>query len=78
MIVTTTPSIEGKTISRYLGIVTDEAYTIVGAELVEEAAEIYHRSDMVMHVKEIIPSEYSYLREGLIVFTYLHLAADPE
>jgi alanine dehydrogenase len=56
----------------------DEAYTAVGAELVEEAAKIYHRSDMVMHVKEIIPSEYGYLREGLVVFTYLHLAADPE
>jgi alanine dehydrogenase len=57
---------------------SNEAYKEVGAELVATPKEIFKRADMVMHVKEIQPSEYSLLREGQIVFTYLHLAADPE
>jgi len=56
----------------------DELYASVGAEMVESAAEIFKRADMVMHVKEITHPEYALLREGLIVFTYLHLAADPD
>ncbi|HBL72317.1 MAG TPA: alanine dehydrogenase [Bacteroidales bacterium] len=56
----------------------DEAYMSVGAELVETAAEVFQRAGMVMHVKEITPPEYGLLREGQIVFTYLHLAADPQ
>ena len=55
---------------------TDEEYQAAGAELVATPAEIYARSEMVMHVKEIMPAEYCYLRKGQIVFTYLHLAAD--
>jgi alanine dehydrogenase len=54
----------------------DEAYTRAGAEIVDTPAEIYARADMVMHVKEPLPSEYGVIREGQIVFTYLHLAAD--
>ncbi len=54
----------------------DEEYQAAGAELVATPAEIYARSEMVMHVKEIMPAEYCYLRKGQIVFTYLHLAAD--
>lgn len=53
----------------------DIAYTHAGAEVIEEASEIYGRADMVMHVKEPLPSEYGLIREGQIVFTYLHLAA---
>jgi alanine dehydrogenase len=56
----------------------DELYASVGAELVESAAEIFQRAEMVMHVKEITHPEYDLLREGQIVFTYLHLAADPD
>ena len=56
----------------------DEAYTHAGAEIVAEASEIYRRADMVMHVKEPLPSEYALIREGQINFTYLHLAADEE
>jgi alanine dehydrogenase len=57
---------------------TDKDYSEHGAEIVETAAEIYKRSDMVMHVKEPLPEEYSLIRKGQIVFTYLHLAAAEE
>ena len=56
----------------------DAAYAAVGAELVATPQEICERADMVMHVKEPQPSEYGMLREGQIVFTYLHLAAAEE
>ena len=53
----------------------DDAYQKAGAEIVATPAEIYRRSDMVMHVKEPQPSEYDLIREGQIVFTYFHFAA---
>ncbi|MDO9263650.1 MAG: alanine dehydrogenase [Desulfosalsimonadaceae bacterium] len=56
----------------------DAAYLKAGAEIVETAPEIYQKSDMVMHVKEPLPSEYALIRENQIVFTYLHLAAARE
>lgn len=56
---------------------TDEDYTAAGGHIVDSAAEAWSM-DMVMKVKEPLPSEYSYFREGLILFTYLHLAPEPE
>ncbi|QOR65832.1 alanine dehydrogenase [Cytobacillus suaedae] len=56
---------------------TDEDYVIAGARIVDTAAEAWSM-DMVMKVKEPLPSEYQYFREGLILFTYLHLAPEPE
>lgn len=56
----------------------DEAYAAAGAQIVKTAKEVYDRSDMVMHVKEPMPSEYTLIREDQIVFTYFHLAADEE
>jgi len=56
----------------------DESYVRAGAEMVDTAHEIFQRADMVMHVKEPLPSEYDMIREGQIVFTYLHLAAAEE
>ncbi|AWC30119.1 alanine dehydrogenase [Bacillus cytotoxicus] len=56
---------------------TDEEYVQAGAKLVETAEEAWNQ-DMVMKVKEPIESEYGYFREGLILFTYLHLAPEPE
>jgi len=53
-------------------------YINAGAEMVDTPNEIFERSDMVMHVKEPQPSEYGLIREGQIVFTYLHLAADEQ
>lgn len=54
----------------------DALYIDAGATIVDTPAEIYAKSDMVMHVKEPQPSEYDMIREDQIVFTYLHLAAD--
>ncbi len=56
----------------------DAAYAEAGAEIVDTPKEIFDRSDMVMHVKEPLPAEYDLIREGQIVFTYLHLAAAEE
>ena len=54
----------------------DKAYVAAGAEIVKTAKEIYDRSDMVMHVKEPMPSEYKWIRKDQIVFTFFHLAAN--
>ncbi len=60
-----------------LGIgVTDEDYVKVGAGIVDSAEEIFARAEMVVKVKEPQPEEYRQLREGQILFTYLHLAPD--
>jgi len=55
---------------------SDEAYRQAGAEIVETPAEIYLRCQMVMHVKEPQPSEYHLIREGQMLFTYFHFAAN--
>ncbi len=55
---------------------SDEEYKTAGAVILNTPAEIFACCDMVMHVKEPQPSEYDLIREGQIVFTYLHLAAD--
>lgn len=54
---------------------TNEEYANHGAQIVETAKEAW-ASDLVIKVKEPVPEEYGFLREGLILFTYLHLAAD--
>ncbi|EAR63245.1 alanine dehydrogenase, partial [Bacillus sp. NRRL B-14911] len=56
---------------------TDEDYTAAGAKILNSAEEAWSM-EMVMKVKEPLPSEYAYFREGLILFTYLHLAPEPE
>jgi alanine dehydrogenase len=56
----------------------DDVYRKAGADIVETAAEIFSRADMVVKVKEPQPSEWRQLHEGQILFTYLHLAPDPE
>lgn len=57
---------------------SDNDYTRAGAQIIERAEDVWAQADMVMKVKEPLPSEYGYFRPGLILFTYLHLAADPE
>lgn len=54
----------------------DAEYVSAGATIVDAASEIWEKSEMIIKVKEPIESEYKYLREGLILYTYLHLAAD--
>src|SRR5881392_3112354 len=56
---------------------TDEQYANVGAIIIESAAKVWADAEMIIKVKEPIESEYKYFRPGLILFTYLHLAADP-
>src|SRR5690606_12374288 len=51
-------------------------YLSAGAEVVENAGEVFARSGIIVKVKEPQPGEIAMLREGQILFTYLHLAAD--
>lgn len=61
-----------------LGIgIADAQYVAAGAGIVDTAAEIFARSEMVIKVKEPQPVECAMLREGQVLFTYLHLAPDP-
>lgn len=55
----------------------DAEYADSGATIVETAEEVWKRADMILKVKEPVESEYPLLREGQILFTYLHLAANP-
>jgi alanine dehydrogenase len=57
---------------------SDPAYRAAGAEIVDSAAEIFARSQMIVKVKEPQPGEWLQLREGQILFAYLHLAALPD
>jgi len=54
---------------------SDEEYRQAGATVVDTAEEVWGRAEMVVKVKEPLPPEYAYLRQGLVLFTYLHLAA---
>lgn len=57
---------------------SDQAYVDAGAELADTGEEVFRRADLVAKVKEIEPWEYPLLREGQIVFTCIHPAANPE
>ena len=54
---------------------SDRSYQSAGAAIVDSAQEVWQQADMVMKVKEPLSSEYPLMREGLVLFTYLHLAA---
>ncbi|MFC4769361.1 alanine dehydrogenase [Effusibacillus consociatus] len=56
----------------------DDEYRQKGAQILDTAAEVWAKADMIMKVKEPLPEEYGYFRKGLILFTYLHLAPEPE
>jgi len=56
----------------------DEAYRKAGATIVKSAVEVFGMADMIVKVKEPQPNERRMLRRGQILFTYLHLAPDPE
>lgn len=57
---------------------TDDDYRQAGATIVDTAEEAWTRAELVLKVKEPLPSEYRFFREDLVLFTYLHLAAEPE
>lgn len=58
---------------------SNEEYIKAGAEIIETPAEIFAKADMIVKVKEPLPSEYGYFKEGQILYTYLHLSGvDPD
>ena len=58
--------------------ISDDEYRQAGAEIVGSAAEVWKRAEVLVKVKEPIEPEYAHLREGQILFTYLHLAPLPK
>jgi len=58
--------------------ISDEQYIEAGAEMIDTAEEVFAKADMIMKVKEPLPEEYDYFKEGQILYTYLHLAAEKE
>ena len=57
---------------------TDGDYVAAGAEILETAAEVFSRAEMIMKVKEPLQPEYGLIRQGQIIFTYFHFAASRE
>ncbi len=58
--------------------ITDQEYQDAGASLPGEAKQVFEESDLIMKVKEPMPTEYQLIKEGQIVFTYFHFAASRE
>ena len=58
--------------------ITDADYEAQGARIVADAAGVFEQAEMILHVKELQPPEIEMLRPGQLLFTYLHLAPDPE
>jgi alanine dehydrogenase len=58
--------------------ISDQQYRAQGAEIVADAAGVFGEAEMLLHVKELQPEEIEMLRPGQLLFTYLHLAPDPE
>jgi alanine dehydrogenase len=58
--------------------ITDADYVEQGATIVPDAASVFEAGEMILHVKELQASEIEMLRPGQLLFTYLHLAPDPE
>src|ERR1017187_6649129 len=56
---------------------SDREYMQAGAHIVESAAEVWAKADLVVKVEEPQPAEYAHFRPGLVLFTYLHLAPAP-
>jgi alanine dehydrogenase len=58
--------------------ISNVAYQSAGAQILPTAKEVFAKADMIMKVKEPLPSEYDLFKPGQILFTYLHLAPEPE
>jgi alanine dehydrogenase len=56
--------------------IDDSAYEAAGARIIDSADDVWGQAEMVLKVKEPVAEEYHRMREGLLLFTYLHLAAD--
>jgi alanine dehydrogenase len=57
--------------------IPDQGYKDAGAEILKDAKEVYGSADLVLKVKEPLPSEYGFFRQGLTIFTFHHLASHP-
>ncbi|CAM3334482.1 alanine dehydrogenase [Nocardioides dubius] len=58
-------------------LIADDEFRAAGATILDDADEVWAQAEMVLKVKEPVAQEYHRMREGLTLFTYLHLAADP-
>lgn len=58
--------------------ISNEQFEKAGAKIIDTKAEVYKKSEMVVKVKEPLPDEYELMQEGQILYTYLHLAAEPK
>jgi alanine dehydrogenase len=58
--------------------ISNEDYTSVGATLSPDAKTVYQKGELILKVKELFPQEFDFLKEGQIIFTYLHSANNPE
>jgi alanine dehydrogenase len=58
--------------------IPDEAYASAGASIAPDAATVWSSAELLLKVKEPIAAEYGFFRDDLVMFTYLHLAAEPE
>jgi alanine dehydrogenase len=58
--------------------IADEDYTAVGATIALDAKTVYQKGEMILKVKEFFPPEFDFLKEGQIIFTYIHSANNPE
>ncbi|MHB1126823.1 MAG: alanine dehydrogenase [Bacillota bacterium] len=56
--------------------IEDHEFSAAGADLMDSPGEVYSQAEMVIKVKEPLPQEYGFLRPGMVLFAYLHLAAD--
>ncbi len=56
--------------------ITNDEYAAVGGEIVDSARDIFTKSDMIVKVKEPLPDERKMMRDGQVMFTYFHFAAD--
>ncbi|MEG6513349.1 alanine dehydrogenase [Desulforamulus ruminis] len=57
---------------------SDESYAAAGAKILDSAKEVWEKSEMILKVKEPLPNEYGLFQENQVLFTYLHLAAEPQ
>lgn len=58
--------------------ISNQQYEKVGAKIIDSKKDLYAKSEMIMKVKEPLPEEYDMMKEGQLLYTYLHLAAEPK
>jgi alanine dehydrogenase len=58
--------------------ITNEQYEKAGAKIIDSKKDVYAKADMIQKVKEPLPDEYELMKENQIIYTYLHLAAEPK